>query len=73
MNLPKDHHKAGFMEALKRFDVTEEELDYGFWCAYADHFTPQSGIEFRHIYKHVQEFRKNKLEGKVKIDMRRFY
>lgn len=53
MNLPENHDKAGFLQALKRFNVTESELEQGFWDAYADHFTPQTGIEFRHIYKHV--------------------
>ena len=57
MNLPEDQHKAGFLKAVKKFKVTEEELKEGFWRAYADHYTPQSGIEFRHIYKHVQKIR----------------
>lgn len=57
MNLPGDHHKAGFLQAIKRFNVTEKELENGFWRAYADHYTPSSGIEFRHIYKHVQKMR----------------
>lgn len=59
MNLPENHHKAGFLKAISRFNVTEEELEDGFWKAYADHFTPQTGIEFKHIYKHVSEKREN--------------
>lgn len=54
MNLPEPHHKAGFMKAVQRFKVTESELEDGFWKAYADHFTPQTGIEFRHIFKWIE-------------------
>ena len=71
MNLNEDYQRRAFMEALRRFNVTDKELEDGFWKAYADHFTPASGIEFRHIYKHVLESREN--SGKVNIDMRRFH
>lgn len=57
MNLPENHHKAGFLKAVKKFNVTEKELEEGFWRAYADHYTPQSGIEFRHIFKHISQIR----------------
>ena len=60
MNLNEDYQRRAFMEALKRFNVTEKELEDGFWAAYADHFTPASGIEFRHIFKHVQKNREEK-------------
>lgn len=62
MNLPENHHKAGFLKAIKKFDVTEKELEDGFWEAYADHFTPQTGIEFRHIYKHIKAKRDERFE-----------
>jgi len=58
MNLPENHDKAGFIEAIHRFNITESELEEAFWLAYADHFVPQSGIEFKHIYKHVEAKRK---------------
>jgi hypothetical protein len=54
MNLPENHDKAGFLKALDKFNITEKELEDGFWGAYADHFVPQSGIEFKHIYKHIK-------------------
>lgn len=57
MNLPSKHHKQAFMKAVEKFNVTDKELEKGFWLAYADHYTPASGIEFRHIYKHVQIMR----------------
>ena len=66
MNLPEDHDKAGFLKALEKFDVTEKELEDGFWKAYGDHFVPQSGIEFRHIFKHIKESREEQ------IDMRKY-
>lgn len=62
MNLPENHHKAGFLKAIGRFNVTEEELEDGFWKAYADHFTPQTGIEFKHIFKHIKEKRDERFE-----------
>ena len=71
MNLNEDYQRRAFLEALQKFSVTEKELEDGFWGAYADHFTPSTGIEFRHIYKHVLESREN--NGKVNIDMRRFH
>lgn len=61
MNLDKDFERMGFLKALERFQVTEKELEYGFWEAYADHFTPQSGIEFRHIYKHIKQKRDSRV------------
>lgn len=70
MNLPGDHHKAGFLKAVKRFEVTESELEEGFWRAYADHFVPQTGIEFKHIYKHVEKIREE-LTGLSDNDPRR--
>lgn len=63
MNLPENHHKAGFLKAVKKFNVTEKELEEGFWRAYADHYTPQSGIEFRHIFKHVAQIREEEPEN----------
>lgn len=59
MNLPEQHHKQAFMQAIERFKITEQELEDGFWKAYADHYTPSTGIEFKHIFKHVKETREN--------------
>lgn len=66
MNLNDDMERSSFIEALKRFNVTEKELEEGFWQAYADHYTPQTGIEFRHIFKHIKENRESK------VDMRHY-
>src|SRR5690554_5021343 len=43
MNLPEQHHKQAFMQAIERFKITEQELGDGFWKAYADHYTPSTG------------------------------
>lgn len=38
--------------------VTAEEAYEGFKQAYSDQYTPQSGVSWRHIYKHIEEMRK---------------
>ena len=58
LNLPTDFDKSVFMKAIKKFEITEEELSEGFWKAYADPYVPASGIEFRHIFKYVEVMRK---------------
>ena len=57
MNLPGDADKKMFMIALEKYEVTEKELYESFWQAYADPYVPPSGIEFRHIYKHIKSKR----------------
>lgn len=54
-----------FLRACKRFELTSNETREAFWRAYADAFVPSTGIEFRHIYKHVLEIRKESGEGKT--------
>jgi hypothetical protein len=58
MNLPTTADKKIFVDALKRFDITEAELNDAFWLAYSDPYVPQSGVEFRHLWKHIEVMRK---------------
>lgn len=44
-------------EALKRFNITVDELFDAFWKAYADPFVSQGKIEFRHLWKHIKQER----------------
>lgn len=60
INISDDIHAQLFIKAVKRFELTENELVDGFWRAYADHMIPSSGIEFRHIFKHVTQIREEK-------------
>ena len=57
MNLPGMAEKSMFMTALKRFEVTDHELIEAFWLAYADPYVPSAGIEFRHLWKHIEGMR----------------
>lgn len=57
-NLPSKADKVVFMSALKRFKITEKEMEESFWLAYADPYVPSTGIEFRHIWKHIEVLRK---------------
>ena len=58
MNLPSENSKQIFVMALERFEITENEINESFWLAYADSFVPSAGIEFRHLYKHIEVMRK---------------
>ena len=58
MNLNDASSQAIFVKALDRFKITEKELNEGFWQAYADPYVPQSGLEFRHLWKHIEVMRK---------------
>ena len=58
MNLPTQVDRKMFMKALERFKITEKEMNEGFWQAYADPYVPQSGLEFRHLWKHIEVMRK---------------
>ena len=62
MNLPGDIEKSMFMTALTRFEVTDHELTEAFWLAYADPYVPGAGIEFRHLWKHIEQMRGKKKE-----------
>lgn len=44
-------------KVLKDNQVTCKELHDAFYKAYSDHFTPQSGIEWRHLWKHIEKSR----------------
>jgi hypothetical protein len=45
---------------LDEHDVTVEEAVKAFKKAYSDHYTPSSGIEWRHLWKHIEEMRKGR-------------
>lgn len=57
-NLTTDLQKGIFLKALERDEVTEKELNDSFWCAYRDAYVPSTGIEYRHLYKHIEVMRK---------------
>lgn len=44
-------------QALKRFNVTADEVFDAFWKAYADPYVSQGKIEFRHLWKHIEKER----------------
>lgn len=44
-------------EAMKRENVMPEELYEAFWKAYRDPYVPNTGIEWRHLWKHIEESR----------------
>ena len=45
---------------LKEHEVTIAEAIKAFKKAYSDHYTPASGIEWRHLWKHIEEMRKGR-------------
>lgn len=52
-----------FRKACERFDVTCQEMIDAYWRAYSDPYVGKEGIQFRHLWKHIE---KNRLgEGKV--------
>lgn len=55
-----DHEFAMIREAARNQGVTCRELYEAFWRAYSDHYTPASGIEWRHLWKHIEEMRKGR-------------
>jgi len=57
MNLNNQTDKKLFVDALKRFEVTEKELNDAFWISYSDPYVPSSGAEFRHLWKHIEKMR----------------
>jgi len=44
--------------ALRRNQVTIDEAMNAFWKAYADSYVPQGRIQFRHLWKYIDEARK---------------
>lgn len=54
MNLPDAKEKKLFVLALRRYEITERELQESFWKAYSDQYVPASGIEFRHLWKYIE-------------------
>lgn len=52
-----DTEASMLREAMRRDKVTAYELNQAFWSAYKDHYTPSSGIEWRHLWKHIQAIR----------------
>lgn len=47
-------------QLLKENNVTIREAITAFKKAYSDHYTPASGIEWRHLWKHIEEMRMGK-------------
>jgi hypothetical protein len=47
-----------FKLAFSTFKISFEEAYLGIWKAFADAYVPSTGIEFKHIYKHIEERRK---------------
>ena len=47
-----------FKLAFSTFKISFEEAYTALWKAFADAYVPSTGIEFRHIYKHIEERRK---------------
>lgn len=53
--------EAGLLAiAMQRYKVTVEEAMDAFWKAYADPFVSQGRIEFRHLWKHIEDTRGTK-------------
>lgn len=57
MNIKDENDLKFFSVSLNRHKITQQELEHGFLEAYSDHMTPASGIEFKHIYKHIKLLR----------------
>lgn len=51
------HEFPMIREAAKQNEVTCKELYNAFWKAYSDQYTPASGIEWRHLWKHIEKMR----------------
>lgn len=47
-------------DLLDEHEVTISEAVKAFKKAYSDHYTPASGIEWRHLWKHIEEMRKGR-------------
>lgn len=53
-----NQYEPGLLQkVLKDNTVTCKELHDAFYKAYSDHFTPQTGIEWRHLFKHIEKSR----------------
>ena len=53
-----NQYEPGLLQkVLKDNSVTCKELHDAFYKAYSDHFTPQTGVEWRHLFKHIEKSR----------------
>ena len=46
-----------FKEACNRNSVTCQELIDAYWNAYSDPYVGRDGIQWRHLWKHIEKFR----------------
>ena len=46
-----------FREACQREEVTCKELIDAYWKAYSDPYVGKEGIQFRHLWKHIEKAR----------------
>ncbi|MEQ9091813.1 MAG: hypothetical protein RIE52_12025 [Balneola sp.] len=46
-----------FKEACKSFEVTCDEAIEAYWLAYRDPYVGKEGIQFRHLWKHIEKIR----------------
>lgn len=44
-------------EAFRRFEVTADEAFEAFWQAYSDPYVSQGKVEFRHLWKYIEQRR----------------
>lgn len=55
-----DGEASMLLEAMRRDNILPEELHDAFWAAYKDQYTPATGIEWRHLWKHIELQRKGR-------------
>ena len=55
-----EYESGLFQQVLKMNEVTCKELYDSFFKAYSDQYTPSSGIEWRNLWKHIEEARMGK-------------
>lgn len=46
-----------FRRACEQFEVTCQEMIDAYWKAYSDPYVGKEGIQFRHLYKHIEQHR----------------
>lgn len=66
MDLSNEMQEDLFMISLDRHNISERELIDGFLDAHEDYYTPSTGIQFKHIWKHIKMKRDNA------VDMRKY-
>jgi hypothetical protein len=52
------------IEACEKQNVMPKEMYDAFWKAYSDPYVPKTGIEFKHLWKHIEKDRYGE-EGKL--------